>query len=196
MIKILFLAACGIVFGINTNGQNHFSGLYLTQTDFENRHLTYSTADPNEKNKIRFNEIFGKPYINIRHNGEKIIIFKDDIFAYQKKGKIVRTHNFISYDFIENGVLWIYAKDFNVQLGKGIRRERKYFYSVSGREDILPLTVSNLKRSFPGKHEFHNFLEAQFRSDADLASYNKVEKKFRVNHLLETTVFVNDNIAP
>ncbi len=196
MKKMLFSVMYGIAFGIIANGQDHSSGLYLTQADFENNKLSYSTSDASENNKVRFNEIFGKPYINVRHNGEKSIIFKDDIFAYKKKNKIIRTHDFVSYNFVEKGVIWIYAKDLNVMLGKGIKRERKYFYSVSGKDKIMPLTIYNLKKSFPGKHQFHNFLEAQFRSDADLASYNTLEKKFKVNHLLETTIFSNGNTFP
>ena len=196
MKKILLLVMYAVALATIANSQDYSNGLYLTQADFENNKLSYSTSDVNETNKVRFNEIFGKPYINIRHNGEKSIVFKDDIFAYKKKNKIVRTHNFVSYDFIEKGVIWIYSKDLNVMLGKGIKRERKYFYSVSGKDNIVPLTIYNLKKSFPDKHQFHNFLEAQFRSDADLASYNKLEKKFKVNSLLETTIFSSASAIP
>lgn len=196
MKKIVYTVIFGSILVANAMAQESVSGLYLTQADFENNRLSYATNDANANNKVRFNEILGKPYINVRHNGEKSVIFKDDIFAYKKKNKIVRTHDFVSYDFIEKGVIWIYSKDYNVMLGKGVKHEKKYFYAVSGKDKIIPLTISNLKRSFPGKHQFHNFLEAQFRSDKDLASYNKLEKKFKVNSLLETTIFSSAAVMP
>src|SRR5688500_7793085 len=107
MKKYLITLLCGIVWIAYGYSQDQASGVYLTQVDFENRKLSYSTADESGTNKIRFNEFIEKPFINIKHSGEKIILFKDDIYAYQKKGKIVRTHNFESYNFLERGMLWI-----------------------------------------------------------------------------------------
>ena len=196
MKKYLIVLACAMAWNVFGYSQEQASGIYLTQLDFENRKLSYSTADESETNKIRFNEFIEKPFINIKHNGEKIILFKDDIYAYQTKGKIVRTHNFESYNFLESGVIWIYYKDLTIPLGKGIKRERKYFYSVSGKDKVLPLTIINLKKSFPQKHAFHNLLDAQFRKDADLVSYNRLERKFQVNHLLETAAFQTGSAMP
>ena len=196
MKRYLITCACAMAWGLFAYSQNKESGIYLTQLDFENGKLSYSTATKNEKNKIRFNEIVEKPFINIRHNGEKIVLFKDDIYAYVKKGSIVRTHNFVSYNFLDRGVVWIYYKDITTPLGKGIKRERKYYYAVSGTDKIIPLTVMNLKKSFPENYAFHNLLDAQFRKDSDLASYNSLEKKFQVNHLLETVLFGTGNAMP
>jgi hypothetical protein len=185
-MKSVIAIAFGVIIGLSASAQKRESGIYLTQFDFENQKLTYSTASLTESNRIQFNELLGKPFINIKNDGKKIILFKDDVFAYKNKNQIVRTHHFVSYNFAENGVIWIYFKDLNISLGKGIKKERKYFYSVGGKGEIIPLTVSNLKKSFPSSL-LHNFLDAQFRSDSDLASYNHTERKFQVNHFLETT---------
>ncbi|OQP60208.1 hypothetical protein A3860_34595 [Niastella vici] len=190
-MKKIFVAIVFVAFsGTYANAQRVQSGIYLTERDFENNMLSYAGNTRAEINKIHFNEFFEKPFITVKHNGEKKQLFKDDIFAYQNKGTIVRTWNFVPYTFIERGVIWIYSKDQNVSQGKGIRREKKYFYSVSGKDEIIPLTINNLKRSFPEKHLFHDFLDAEFNSDADLAWYDSFEKKFKVNHLLETTIWV------
>ena len=189
LISIMFLVNLAMA-------QSQQTGIYLTQEDFERKKLSYSPNDEETRTSIRFNELLDKPYINIKHNGEKLVLFKDDIFAYQKKGRIVRSRDFESYNFVEKGAIWIYFKDVTTPLGKGIKRERKYYYSVSGDSRILPLTIYNLKKSFPGKHHFHNFLDAQFRHDADLIAYNKLERKFKVNHLIETTVFKTPDAAP
>lgn len=189
LIPMMFLATI-------THAQSSKTGIYLTHQDFESKKLSYATDEEGTKTSIRFNELLEKPYIKIKHNGEKIVLFKDDIFAYQKKGRIVRSRDFASYNFVEKGAIWIYFKDITTPLGKGIKRERKYYYSLSANSSILPLTIHNLKKSFPGRYDFHNFLDAQFRHDADLIVYNKMEKKFKVNHLIETTVFRTPDAAP
>lgn len=185
MKKIFMSLALVAFFGMLANAQQNKSGVYLSQNDFENNRLTYAS---NAVNKIRFNEFFEKPFITVNHKGKKEQLFKDDIFAYKNKGNIVRTWNFTTYNFVEKGPVWIYYKDVNVSQGKGIRKERKYFYSTSGSGEIIPLTVNNLKKSFPDNHLFHDFLDAQFRRDAELSQYDSYDKKFKVNHLLETTV--------
>lgn len=179
-----------------SQAQNRENGIYMSQEDFENQKLSFATNNPSEKSKIKFNEFLDKPYVSIKQNGEKIILFKDDIFAYRKNNKIVRTCNFVSYIFVEKGPIWIYYKDLNNSQGKGYKRERKYYYSVSGTGKIIPLTISNLKKSFPNKNLFHHFLDAKFRTDDDLSSHDNLENKLKVNHLLETIISQTDSTAP
>jgi hypothetical protein len=188
MKKIFMSLALATFFGMFANAQQTRSGVYLSLSDFENNKLAYASNATSERAKIRFNEFFDKPFITVNHNGKKEQLFKDDIFAYKNKGNIVRTRNFTSYNFVEKGAIWIYYKDLNVSQGKGIKRERKYFYSTSGNSEIIPLTIINLKKSFPDKHLFHDFLDAQFSRDSELSLYDSFEKKYKVNHLLETTV--------
>jgi hypothetical protein len=166
---------------------NAQSGVYLSLNDFENNQLSYATNAASDDNKIRFNEFFPKPYIIVKHNGEKLQLFKDEIYAYKNKKTIVRTWNFTPYYFLEKGHVWIYYKDVYASQPKGMQRIRKYFYATSGKGEILPLTVNNLKRSFPENDLFHIYLDAQFRSDADLAHYDNFANKYKVNHLLEKT---------
>ncbi|MGZ8558340.1 MAG: hypothetical protein ACXWWC_08410 [Chitinophagaceae bacterium] len=188
MKKTIMSFAFAAFFGMLANAQQDQSGVYLSQDDFENNKLTYGDNGESETNKIRFNEFFDKPFITVNQNGKKEQLFKDDIFAYKNKGKIVRTWNFTSYNFLEKGTIWIYYKDFNVSRGKGIRRERKYFYSTSGSSEIIPLTIFNIKKSFPHNHLFHDFLNAQFRYDNELSAYDGFERKYKINHILETTI--------
>ncbi|OQP58157.1 hypothetical protein A3860_07465 [Niastella vici] len=164
---------------------NAQSGVYRTLEDFENNRLSYATNDGMNENKIRFNEFLSKPYIVVKQNGEKIHVFKDEIYAYKNKGNIVRTWNFTQYCFLEKGPIWIYYKDVYASQPKGMQRVRKYFYSTYGKGEILPLTLHNLKKSFPVNDLLHIYLDAQFRNDADLARYDNYANKFKVNHLLE-----------
>src|SRR5690349_4939332 len=75
IMRTILLALSFIVSGIMVNAQ---SGVYLTYDDFENNRLTYATDAPSEENKIRFNEFIEKPFIIVKHNGEKVHVFKDE----------------------------------------------------------------------------------------------------------------------
>lgn len=186
MKKIFMAFSLAALAAVMVNAQNQ-SGVYLSRSDFENNNLTYATRGVSEVNKIHFNEFFVKPYIVVKHNGEKLQIFKDEIFAYMNKGKVVHTWNYTQYNFIEKGPLWIYYKDVYASQTRGIKKERKYFYS-SGNGIIYPLTIDNLKRSFPDNRLFHILLDAVFRSDDDLSSYDGFAKKLKLNYLLETAI--------
>lgn len=189
MKKIFMSLALTGLFGMYANAQRNQSGIYLNYTDFNNNRLSYASNTASDKNKIRFHEFSGKDFITVNHNGEKKKLFKDEIYAYQQNnGQVVRTWNRIPYTLSEQGNIWIYYRDVNVSRGKGIQMERKYFYSTIGDGEIMPLTINNLKHSFPDKYLFQNFLDAQFRTDAELSLYDGFAKKFKVNRLLETTV--------
>jgi len=175
-MRRIFMALSFIVPALMGNAQ---SGVYLTYDDFENNRLTY------EDNKIRFNEFIAKPYIMVKHKGEKVHVFKDEIYAYKNKRNIVRTWNFTPYYFLEKGPVWIYYRDEYTSQPKGTQRVRKYFYSTYGKGEIIPLTVYNLKRSFPNNDLFHIHLDAQFRSDAELAHFDSYSNKYKLNALLE-----------
>ncbi|HKH63301.1 MAG TPA: hypothetical protein VKA49_20810 [Flavitalea sp.] len=129
MIKYFIAFACAIE-----------SGIYLTQLDFENGVLSYSTAAKNEKNKIRFNEIVERLFISIRHNSGKIVLFKDNIYAYRKRDYRSNAQLRIIH-VLEPGVVWIFYKDITAPLGKGIKRERKYYYAVSGTDNHFPKSL-------------------------------------------------------
>jgi hypothetical protein len=184
MRRIIMALSFVIVTGMVANAQ---SGVYRTLEDFENNKLMYATNDETDNYKIRFHEFLDKPYIIVKQNGEKFHVFKDEIYAYKNKGNIVRTWNFTQYYFLEKGPIWIYYKDVYTSQPKGTQRVRKYFFSTYGKGDILPLTLLNLKQTFPDNDLFHIYLDAQFRNDADLTRYDNYANKFKVNHLLEKT---------
>jgi hypothetical protein len=182
--SICLIVSLIIATGVTTNAQN---GIYRTLEDFEKNKLTYTTRNDSVITKIRFNEFIARPYIIFKRRREKTLLFKDDIYAYKKKGNIVRVWNFTSYCFLEKGPIWIYYKDVYVSQPKGLQRERQYFYSINGNAPIQQLTVYNLKQSFADNYQFHLCLDAQFRSDTELAHYDNYGSKYKVNQLLEIT---------
>jgi len=186
MRNMLFAA---IVLLVSATGfaQDRDKGIYLTEKDFEQSKLSYSGSEGIGRFRIKFNEFFRKPYITVSGNGEKKYIFKDEIFAYRNKKEVVRVWEEEPYVFVEKGPIWIYYRDFNFTKGKGYNSERRYFYSVSGTAGIYPLSLNNLKNSFPPGHLYHEILQSNFKHDIELALYHFAGGKFNVNYLLEST---------
>jgi hypothetical protein len=85
------------------------------------------------------------------------------------------------YEILDANLLHIYSM--NVLVRKGAA-EKRYFFSVGPTGDILPLTITNLKKAFPDNHKFHDSLDMMFRSDSSLNKYDDFHKMFKVNRLL------------
>jgi len=62
-----------------------------------------------------------------------------------------------------------------------------YFFSTTLNSEILPLTVANLKRTFPGNLKFHDKLNTEFNGATDIAVYDNEHKMYKVNYLLSQT---------
>ena len=61
----------------------------------------------------------------------------------------------------------------------------KYFFTTGSSNVLQPLTRSNLKKAFPSNHPFHDALDATFKDDKELISYDDFHKMFKVNWLLK-----------
>jgi hypothetical protein len=85
------------------------------------------------------------------------------------------------YQILEARALYIYSHDVIVRKGA---TEKAYFFSVGPTGDVVPLTILNLKKAFPGNHVFHDLLDMAFKNDSDLTKYDEFHKMFRVNRLL------------
>ncbi|MGK2861397.1 MAG: hypothetical protein ACSLE0_05655 [Chitinophagaceae bacterium] len=178
-----------ILSGVTVHSQKNASGIYLSQADFENNILSYVREKNTRTTKIRFHEFIEKPFITVIQNGTKEKLFKDEIFAYKNRKNIIRTWNFTKYNLVSKGVFWLYSREIYPTRGKGVKKERKYFYSLSGESEIIPMTIYNLKKSFPNNQLFHGFLEARFRSNSGISPFNSVEANIGINRFLESTIF-------
>jgi hypothetical protein len=61
----------------------------------------------------------------------------------------------------------------------------KYFFTSKSSDVLTPLTRDNLKKAFPDNHPFHDAIDATFKSDKDLTSYDTFHKMYKVNWLLQ-----------
>lgn len=186
---IMALIFMGLI-GTQANAQGNQSGIYMRFNDFKNNQLSYTNTDGSGTNKIHFHEFSDKGFITVKHNGRKTYLSKSEIYGYRlKSGQVIRIWNREPYMLHEQRAIWIYYRDLDISKGKGIQKERKYFYSLAGNSEIIPLTIDNLKHSFPDNYLFQNFLDAQFRNDEELSLYDRFANEFKVNRLLETTTF-------
>ncbi len=179
-----------ILASLGAHSQKNNSGIYLSQADFANNKLSY-VGDKNTRTKIRFNEFIEKPFITVIQNGRKEHIFKDEIFAYKNKGNIIRTWSFTTYKLVSKGILWVYSREVFPSRGKGVKKEKRYFYSIPGENEILSMNINNLKRSFPNNQLFHVFLDARYGNNAGFSQFNSGDAHKGINNFLESA-FTND----
>ena len=64
----------------------------------------------------------------------------------------------------------------------------KYFFTTNSSDILQELTRMNLKKAFPNDHAFHDALDAQFKEDKELISYDEFHKMYKVNRVFISTV--------
>ena len=64
----------------------------------------------------------------------------------------------------------------------------KYFFTTPSSNVLQELTKSNLKKAFPNDHPFHDALDANFKENKELISYDDFHKMYKINHIYASTV--------
>ena len=62
----------------------------------------------------------------------------------------------------------------------------KYFFVTKASDVLQPLTKTNLKKAFPENHTFHDGLDANFKEDKELASYDDFHKMYKINWIYKS----------
>ncbi len=157
------------------------SGVYLTAGDFVRGTLTSEGERGSSHKMLLHDSLFGKPYIEVIHNGEALRYGKDEIWGFRDfDGKSYRFVDKEAYEVREAGKVIIYTKDEFVVGRKG-RTEPMYYFSVGAGGPLEPMTVANLKSAFPTNHRFHDYLDMMV---VDVSQFDKFHNMYRVNHLL------------
>jgi len=60
-----------------------------------------------------------------------------------------------------------------------------YFFTTQSSDILQPLTKTGLKKAFPDNHPFHDALDATFKDESELNSYDNFHKMYKVNWLLK-----------
>lgn len=164
-------------------------GIYLTAADFAKGRLTSESDCKSAGHKVELHDVLNKPYIHVTHGGETRKYLKREIYGFRTCGR--QDYRFVGnaeYEILEARDVSIYALELPARnpkdTSRGLPTSRVYFFSVPASEQVLPLTLQNLKRAFPNSHAFHDALDATFRTDDELTQYDTFHNMFKVNRLL------------
>jgi hypothetical protein len=176
-IKVLF-AALLMIQGLSLKAQNT-TGVYLNENDYKDHKLTYAS----NTDKLQLNEFFGGSSISVMSEGKKVNLNKSEIFGYRLANQDYRFYNNVAYKVIDTTGFTIYSREKLVQDTKGYKPATQYFFSVNGKQAVKELTIANLAASFAQATDFRYSLQNNFRSDADLISYDHVANQYKVKYL-------------
>jgi len=160
-------------------------GLYLSMDDFKNHRLSYETSD-----KIILNEFFASSSIKVIVNGETKTLSKKQVFGYRDtNNEDYRFYKNELYHIILSEPFFVYKHDATTtaDANKGNLRKTYYYFSVNGSDELVPLTIANLKKSFPDNLKFHDLLDG-IRNEADLISYDDYRKELKVAYLYKKSL--------
>lgn len=87
------------------------------------------------------------------------------------------------YTILDSTGFPLYSINKLVQGEKIARPQTVYYFRVDAQGPLQELTLQNLEAAFAANSRFRYALEAQFRSDKDLAAYDAYLKTYKVEYL-------------
>ena len=168
------------------------SGIYKTASDFEHGKLSYAINYKTEKHKINGDMFFNDKEINVKHAGKKYTLQKPETYGYRSTigVKIPQVYNnkkaFKILNAGEPLLLYVYKHPSHSPKEAG-KYHPMYYFSTNVSAALQDLTKANLKAAFPNNHKFHDALDANFKEDKELTSYDDFHKMYKVNRLLQNS---------
>jgi hypothetical protein len=179
------LIALPLLVLLQANSNPDTKGIYKTQEDFAQHHLTFEAPSSSRKVLIRPHELMADPGITVVTEGQKYYFLKVELFGYRDGSKDYRFFNNESYEIIDTAGFYIYARS-GFERGKGSIPVTKYYFSRKSMDSLQELTIRNLKAAFAGRNNFRYALDAQFSSDRKLLTYDNELKCYKVKYLFLT----------
>ena len=181
------MAIIGISFAIalSAAAQKDSSGIYKTTSDFITKKLSLAINCTTEKHKIKINDIFNQDNFTVVHDGKSYVFKKSDVYGYKLcSGATFRLYENKNYLVMNpNEAILLYKVEI-LQTKAQPPKAYSYYFSKDAAWGLQKLTKENLKAAFPDNHKFHDDLDANFKSDAELTSYDSFHKMYKVNHIL------------
>lgn len=186
--KTAILIALLLLIGLAQAQNSHVSGIYLNSHDYETAKLSY-VSQCNAGDKIRLHDIIASSFISIVIDGKTNRFSKDSIFGYQNcKNETYRFYQKHDEEFLilENKTVVLYRSYVQITSNNGKTNHivPAYFFSKRADSEILPLTISNLKKAFPGNLKFHDMLDVEFGNGEALSAFSEPNKMYTINYLL------------
>ncbi len=160
----------------------------MNGSDFSQNKLTYSIDCSTEKHKIKLNEFLNKDYITVVHDKKPHNLKKKEIFGYKDCDNTAYRFIGDSHYVILNPAEKILLYKHEVPASKNQKVATHYFFTNGVTGEVKELTLMNLKKEFPENHKFHDALDAEFKSDADLALFDTFHKEYKINRLYTANI--------
>jgi len=180
LIILIVLTGMNQLAGAQT--PNQIRGLYLTYDDYVHHKLSYSG------DKVNLHEFLGQGSIVIVSNGKKTILSKQQVYGYHNNGADYRYFNKVAYQVLDTRGFYLYSLDKLTQVGKGPKPVQALYFSTKADATILALTETSLERVFATNQKFRYLVEAQFKSDDDLATYDNTLNEYKVKELYQESL--------
>jgi hypothetical protein len=171
---------------IDTNGD--VCGVYMNSGDYGKHNLPLSYACKSS-GKLKLHRLFASKYADLVINGRKTRLYKDSIFGYHtcknEDYRFYKKHD-EEYRILENKGVVLYLSYIRVSPynAKTIQIVPAYFFSKTINSEILPLTMQNLKKTFPDNSKFDGMLDTEFGPGEPLSAYSVNDKMYKVSLLL------------
>jgi hypothetical protein len=183
---ILTASICiSLVIALSTSAQKDSSGIYKTSNDFKSKKLSLAINCKTESHKIKINAVFNQDHFTVVHDGKSYEFKKSDVYGYKLcSGETFRFSGNNDYQVMNPYEIILLFKVEVPQPKAQAPKVYSYYFSKDAASALQNLTKENLKAAFPDNHAFHDGLDANFKSDNELVSYDSFHKMYKVNHIL------------
>jgi hypothetical protein len=162
------------------------TGIYSSYADFASGRLTWAAGCNNGKDKLHINSFLGSPKGYVLLNGEKHVFYKNQVYGYHDcTNHDFRFYNNDIYQLVDTAGFYIYYR-YQTETGpsgKGNIKADRYYFSVKGDAAIEPLTITNLKKAYPGNLRFYNEIDVLAQSGGGLMAYDHQAKMYKIKCL-------------
>lgn len=184
MKKVLIVLILAASIGVKAQT----SGVYLTAADFESGKLAYAIDCSKEKHKIKLNEFLGRDYITVIHDNQPHNLKKEEIFGYKNCNDVIYRLSVDKHYQVLNPKEKILLYKIEFLPSKNQNSTTSYFFSNTATGEVKELTLTNLKNAFSENHRFHDALDAEFKSNENLARYDSFHKVYKINRLYASSL--------
>jgi len=187
--KLFSLAVVGLISigSIFSQALSNKSGLYMTASDFSSDRLTYEINCVTEKHKIKTSDFLNTKTVKVTHRDSTIKLAKSSIWGFLLcDGKEYRIYQNKEYLIKDKGAITVYQITEKSQTSPKRNQtvsKTMYFFSEDANSPLKGLTLKNVETSFTSNKKFHDLIDLQFKSDADLLIYDDYYKMLRLNHI-------------
>ncbi|MGO4291895.1 hypothetical protein [Chitinophaga sp. RAB17] len=170
---------------MNVSAQKKITGIYRNMNDYLCNQLTY-VRDSSSTPVIKLYTLAPKSYVTIQYKGNHIHLNKNEIFAYQlSNGEVYRIIGNHSYQLLNNNPrLLLYKRKIPASPKEGPEDQFKYYFSAASGS-LQSLTAWNVKQAFADHATLPDQIDALFKRDAELLTYDSFHKMYKLEWLLK-----------